>query len=95
MANVHVVAADDTGRRFTVTIDSGDGASSTHMVGASEGDWERFGGGFATRADLVDASLRFLLEREPKESILRSFELRDIARYFPEYGETFTARSGG
>jgi hypothetical protein len=95
MASVDVVAADDTGRRFTVTIGSDDGSSSTHTVGASDGDWDRFGGGFATRADLVDASLRFLLEREPMESILRSFELADIARYFPEYGETFTGRTAG
>ncbi len=29
----------------------------------------------------------------PKESILRSFEMGDIARYFPEYGETFAGRA--
>jgi hypothetical protein len=95
MATVDVAAADDTGHRFTVTIGSDDGSSSTHTVGASDAEWDRFGGGFATRADLVDASLRFLLEREPKESILRSFELGDIARYFPDYGETFIGRSTG
>lgn len=34
---------------------------------------------------LLEASFRFLLDREPKESILRSFELPVISRYFPEY----------
>ena len=41
--------------------------------------------GCATPEQLVEASFAFLLEREPKESILRSFELPVIARYFPEY----------
>ena len=34
---------------------------------------------------LVRKSFEFLLEREPKESILRSFNLTVISRYFPEY----------
>jgi hypothetical protein len=84
---------DGTGGRFTVTIHEGDGSPSEHQIRAPHADWERFGGGFETRAELVEASVRFLLEREPKESILRSFDLRDIARYFPEYEETFSRRS--
>jgi len=35
--------------------------------------------------DLVRRSFDFLLAREPKESILRSFDLTAIARYFPEW----------
>ena len=34
---------------------------------------------------LVRRSFEFLLAREPKESILRSFGLSVIGRYFPEY----------
>ena len=30
-------------------------------------------------------SFQFLLEREPKESILKQFDLQVIGRYFPEY----------
>jgi len=33
----------------------------------------------------VRRSFAFLLAREPRESILREFELPVIARYFPEY----------
>jgi hypothetical protein len=87
------VSADGTGGRFTVTIREGDGSPSEHEIGVPDADWERFGGGYETRAELVEESVRFLLEREPKESILRSFDLRDIARYFPEYGEMFSRRS--
>jgi hypothetical protein len=43
--------------------------------------------------DLVRRSFTFLLAREPKESILSSFGLSVIARYFPEYEREI--RSGG
>lgn len=35
--------------------------------------------------ELIRKSFDFLLQREPKESILASFELSEISRYFPEY----------
>ena len=35
--------------------------------------------------ELVTRSFDFLLEREPASSILKSFELSVIGRYFPEY----------
>jgi hypothetical protein len=41
---------------------------------------------------LVQASFEFLLEREPKEAILRQFELADIGRYFPEYERVIPRR---
>jgi hypothetical protein len=37
---------------------------------------------------LVEKSFEFLLEREPNTSILRSFDLPAIQRYFPEYERT-------
>jgi hypothetical protein len=36
----------------------------------------------------VRACFDFLLEREPKESILRSFDVTVIGRYFPEFETT-------
>jgi hypothetical protein len=35
--------------------------------------------------ELVKRSFQFLLEREPKESILNQFDLQVIGRYFPDY----------
>ena len=35
--------------------------------------------------ELIRKSFEFLLEREPKESILSRFDLSVISRYFPEY----------
>ena len=33
----------------------------------------------------LEASFRFLLDREPKESILPRFDITAISRYFPEF----------
>jgi hypothetical protein len=43
---------------------------------------------------LVGESFRFLLEREPKESIMRKFEISVIERYFPEYPDEIRLRMG-
>lgn len=40
----------------------------------------------------VSQMLKFLLEREPKEAILRSFDLTVIGRYFPEYERQIAKR---
>jgi hypothetical protein len=41
--------------------------------------------GMHTPERLIEAAFRFLLDREPKESILRRFDVSVIARYFPEF----------
>ena len=38
-----------------------------------------------TPEQFLDAAFRFLLDREPKESILARFDVSVIARYFPEF----------
>lgn len=62
------------------------GASTEHRVRVTRDDYGRLAADTdATPDDLVRASFEFLLEREPKESILREFGIMVIARYFPEY----------
>ncbi len=34
---------------------------------------------------LVYETFAFLLEREPRSSILRAFDLTEVSRYFPEF----------
>ena len=41
---------------------------------------------------LVEESFAFLLEREPATSIMSSFALSDISRFFPEYIEEMRSR---
>jgi hypothetical protein len=63
-----------------------EGASeSTHQVTLNPKDLTRFAGATAEPEELIRKSFEFLLEREPKESILARFDLSVISRYFPEY----------
>lgn len=71
-----------------------DDGSSEHRVTATGEHVESFAAG-ATPEALIEESFRFLLEREPKESILARFELPVIARYFPEYPTEIRRRLGG
>ena len=73
------------GDRYSVTVDEG-GSTTKHEVVATEEQVSEWGDG-ASGEDLVEASFWFLLDREPKESIMRSFDLAVILRYFPEYPE--------
>ncbi len=81
MAEITVTEIDAT--TYRVTIDEGD-HSSQHRVTVGAQDLESLPEG-SSPAELVEASFRFLLDREPKESILSQFELGVISRYFPEY----------
>lgn len=69
----------------SVTLGQGGHAVSTHTVRVRAADLARLAPAAATPDDLVAQSFAFLLERESPRSILRSFDLLDIARYFPEY----------
>jgi hypothetical protein len=57
---------------------------SRHSVAVSAEDLARWGRGRPAE-ELVRRSFEFLLAREPKESILREFDLSVIRRYFPDY----------
>jgi hypothetical protein len=85
MADIEVKSSDK-GNAFEFQVTVREGKSQTqHRVTLDKADYEHLTGGQASPEDLVSESFRFLLEREAKESILRSFDLRVIGRYFPEY----------
>jgi hypothetical protein len=70
--------------RVTVRDSSG---TSSHEVRVTPEDLARYGSGTEDPEALVRRSFEFLLEREPRGAILRSFDLSEIERYFPEYPE--------
>lgn len=81
--------ADGTGHRCAVDLVD-QGSTTHHTVELSAAELDRWGRG-RTAEELVRDSFRFLLEREPKESILREFKLSVITRYFPDYERAITA----
>jgi hypothetical protein len=87
------VTSSDKGDAFEFQVTVREGKSQTqHRVTLDKADYERLAGGQASPEELVSESFRFLLEREGKESILRSFDLTVIGRYFPEYERQIKGR---
>jgi len=92
MAEIEVNRSErDDVYEFQVTVRER-GSETRHRVTLSKADYERLSGGRASPENLVAESFRFLLEREAKESILRSFDLTVIGRYFPEYEREIAQR---
>ena len=69
---------------FEVIVREGNG-ETRHHVTMTRDACERLTAGTHTPERCLEAAFRFLLDREPKESILRSFDVTVISRYFPEF----------
>lgn len=67
---------------YRVTVEESR-SSSTHEVTVPEEQASRYPDTSTER--LIEASFRFLLDREPQESIMSRFDLGVISRFFPEY----------
>ena len=69
---------------FEVVVD--DQRSKTrHQVTTAHDLYARLTQGKCGPEAFIEAAFRFLLDREPKESILRRFDASVIAQYFPEF----------
>jgi hypothetical protein len=77
--------SEEDGWTCTVRLADTNGSSTSHEVRVGREDLARLAPGADHPVDLVRRSFEFLLAREPKESILLSFDLPVIGRYFPEY----------
>jgi hypothetical protein len=78
-----------SGNEWSVAVE--DTTTTHHRVRVTQMDLERFSEGRTAEA-LLTESFRFLLEREPNTSILSSFDLSIITRYFPEYEQEIRQR---
>lgn len=90
MTEAEIVTKEIEPGEFRVEVQEG-GSSTSHTVKIPAG----FGVPGASDEEVVRESFRFLLEREPKEQILGTFDLPLISRYFPEYQEELQRRLGG
>lgn len=87
-AVISVIA--DPARALTFDVVVRDARSETlHRVTIEADDAARWAKLGAEPSRCVEAAMRFLLDREPKESILGAFDMRVIRRYFPNFDDAF------
>ena len=92
---IRVEGRPDAGSwRCTVVVGDDPGAT-THQVTVTTDELRRFAPPGVAIERLVHASFGYLLEREPRESILREFDLSVISRYFPGYEREIRRRLEG
>ena len=73
---------------FNVTVQEA-GSETHHQVTMSNETYEDLTGGKGDPGRCIEAAIEFLLEREPKESILSSFDVTVISRYFTSFTSEF------
>jgi hypothetical protein len=81
---VQVEQIDDT--TYEVTVQGP--PTTTHRVTVRPEYYQKLTGGRVSPERLVERSFDFLLQRESNRSILASFDLSVIQRYFPAYEST-------
>jgi hypothetical protein len=84
MTTVSVKKLNET--TFEVKVEAH--STTTHVVTVQPEYAIKLTGGKAPTEQLVSRSFDYLLERESNTSILRSFDLPVIGRYFPDYERT-------
>lgn len=80
--------------RFHVGVTDDDGSVTEHDVSLSRADHERLGSAYPTPEAFIRACFEFLLERESKDSILRSFDISQVSTYFPEFDQEIVRQAG-
>ena len=89
MTDIEVRCADDTdGWRCSVHVIDADGPWDFDVTSRDPAELLPSDTGTPTQGDverLVRETFEFLLEREHVRSILSSFDLTVVARYFPDY----------
>ena len=73
---------------FTVTV-TGSGGETQHEVTMTQLTYEQLTGSQVSPESCVEAAFEFLLEREPQDSILTSFDVTAISTYYPEFETEF------
>ena len=89
---VPAVACEATAGGWRCTVVIGDDAAATRHEVLVERETLEDLAPTATPEVLVGESFAFLLEREPRESVMREFELPMIGRFFADYSDEIRRR---
>jgi len=77
-------------KTFVVTVNAR--TTTTHTVTLEPEYYDKLTGGKVTQEKLIEKSFEFLLEHESNTSILSSFDLTLIDRYFSAYEKFIVER---
>jgi len=77
-------------KTFVVTVNAR--TTTTHTVTLEPEYYDKLTGGKVTPEKLIEKSFEFLLEHESNTSILSSFDLTLINRYFSAYEKSIVQR---
>jgi len=77
------IKVENKGEHFLVEVI--EDSKTEHKVTLNDEYYKELTNGKISKEELIRKSFEFLLERETKESILSSFDLSIISKYFPEY----------
>ena len=98
MSDIEISVTPDPAHALTFDVVVRDAlGESRHRVTMQTDEAKRWAKLGAEPSHCVEAAMRFLVDHEPKESILSAFDMRVIRRYFPEFDDAFPrylARSG-
>ena len=84
MYNIQIKDQENKGKSWLFLVEVDD---LEFKVEVDKDYWQELTDGKYRSAELVKKSFKFLLDREPKERILKEFNIRVINAYFPEYEE--------
>lgn len=93
MTHPLIVRCDPDGAGWLCQVTVGDDpAATSHEVEVGAATLASLAPGTADPEELVRASFEFLLAHEPRDSILRRFDLMVIRRYFPAWEQEIRRR---
>lgn len=94
MANITVLKIfENQLMKFKVVV-AEENSQTEHIVTLNKADYQRLTNGDVKPEELIEKSFEFLLENEPKESILSEFDFTIINRYFPQFRRVILRRIG-
>jgi hypothetical protein len=89
------ISVSETATPDTFLVEVKGRSTTQHRVDVSPAYLRELGIETQPRPRVLQESFAFLLEREPNTSILTTFDLRDIERYFPEFRDVIAQRLRG
>ncbi|GAG60933.1 unnamed protein product [marine sediment metagenome] len=86
-----IVVKKKNEKQFIVKVEE-EGTAKDYSVTLYDDYYQKLTGGRITKEELIRKSFKFLLKREPRDSILSKFNLKIISNYFPEYEKVIKSK---